>query len=111
MGGINVFGTTFNLWMADAQTPEARKNWIAVLDKITALKPEIVIPAHANSNSPFDITAVNHTKSYIQFYEETLKTNKTSEALITALKAKYPSLTFETALQIGAKVNTGEMKW
>jgi len=111
VGGINIFGTTFNLWMADAQTPEARKNWIDVLDKISALKPEIVIPAHANSNSPFDITAINHTKSYIQFYEEALKTNTTSEALITALKAKYPALTFETALQIGAKVNTGEMKW
>jgi hypothetical protein len=97
--------------MADAQTPEARKNWISVLDKITALKPEIVIPAHANSNSPFDIAAVNHTKNYIQFYEEALKTNKTSEALIKALKAKYPTLTFEIALQIGAKVNTGEMKW
>lgn len=111
VGGINIFGTTFHLWMADAQTAEARKNWISVLDKITALKPEIVIPAHANSNSPFDITAVNHTKSYIQFYEEALKTNKSSEALITALKTKYPTLTFETALQIGAKVNTGEMKW
>jgi hypothetical protein len=111
VGGINVFGTTFNLWMADAQTPEARKNWITVLDKISALKPEIVIPAHANSNSPFDITAVNHTKSYIKFYEEALKTNKTSEALISALKAKYPILTFDTALMIGAKVNTGEMKW
>ncbi|PLB20275.1 MAG: Beta-lactamase domain protein [Flavobacteriaceae bacterium FS1-H7996/R] len=111
VGGINVFGTTFHLWMADAQTAEARKNWMSVLDKIIALNPEIVIPAHANSNSPFDIAAVNHTKSYIQFYEEALKTNKTSEALIAALKTKYPTLTFETALQIGAKVNTGEMKW
>ena len=111
VGGINIFGTTFHLWMADTQTTEAHKSWIAVLDKITALKPEIVIPAHANSNSPFDISSVNHTKSYIQFYEEALKTNKTSEALISTLKAKYPALTFETALQIGAKVNTGEMKW
>ncbi|MEN9909846.1 MAG: hypothetical protein RLZZ540_2995 [Bacteroidota bacterium] len=111
IGGINIFGTTFHLWMADAQTAEARKSWISVLDKITALKPEIVIPAHANTNSPFDIAAINHTKSYIQFYEEALKNNKTSEALITALKAKYPALTFETALMIGAKVNTGEMKW
>jgi ribonuclease BN (tRNA processing enzyme) len=111
VGGINVFGTTFHLWMADAQTPEARKNWIAVLDKIEALHPEIVIPAHANSQSPFDISAEKHTKNYIQFYEEALKTNKTSEDLIKALKAKYPTLTFETALMIGAKVNTGEMKW
>lgn len=111
IGGINVFGTTFNLWMADAQTPEARKNWIAVLDKIEALNPSIVIPAHANNASPFDVSAIKHTKSYIQFYEEALKTNRTSEELIKAIKAQYPTLTFETALQIGAKVNTGEMKW
>ncbi len=111
VGGINVFGTTFNLWMADAQTTEARKQWIDVLNKMETLNPEIVIPAHANSESPFDISSVKHTKSYIQFYEEALKTNKTSEALIKAIKTNYPTLTFETALQIGAKVNTGEMKW
>ena len=111
VGGINVFGTTFHLWMADAQTTDARKQWISVLDKIESLQPTIVIPAHAKSESAFDLTAVKHTKSYIQFYEEALKTNKTSETLIAALKAKYPTLTFDTALQIGAKVNTGEMKW
>jgi len=111
IGGINVFGTTFNLWMADAQTTEARKEWISVLDKIEALQPAIVVPAHAKSESPFDMSAVTHTKNYIRFYEEALKTNKTSEALIAALKAKYPALTFDIALQIGAKVNTGEMKW
>ncbi|MEO7992564.1 MAG: MBL fold metallo-hydrolase [Chryseolinea sp.] len=111
VGGINVFGTTFHLWMADAQTTEARKQWVSVLDKIESLQPTIVIPAHAKSESAFDLTAVKHTKSYIQFYEEALKTNKTSETLIAALKAKYPTLTFDIALQIGAKVNTGEMKW
>lgn len=111
IGGINVFGTTFNLWMADAQTADARKQWISVLDKIEALHPAIVIPAHANSASPFDISAVKHTKSYIQFYEEALKNNSTSAGLIAAIKEKYPALTFEIALQIGAKVNTGEMKW
>jgi glyoxylase-like metal-dependent hydrolase (beta-lactamase superfamily II) len=111
VGGINVFGTTFHLWMADAQTAEARKQWIAVLNKIESLQPAIVIPAHAKSESAFDLTPVKHTKSYIQFYEESLKTNKTSEALIAALKTKYPTLTFDIALQIGAKVNTGEMKW
>lgn len=111
VGGINVFGTTFNLWMADAQTPEARNQWINVLDKIETLHPYTVIPAHANSDSPFDISAVKHTRVYIQFYEEALKTNTTSEQLIKSIKSKYPALTFDTALQIGAKVNTGEMKW
>lgn len=111
VGGINVFGNSFNLWMADAQTPEARSNWIKVLDKIIALKPSIVIPAHGKLTDPTDLTSVKHTKDYILFYEEALKTNSTSEALIKTIKAKYPALTFETALQIGAKVNTGEMKW
>ena len=111
VGGINVFGTTFHLWMADAQSTEARSKWISVLDKIKSLHPAIVVPAHAKSESTFDLTAVEHTKSYLLFYEEALKANKTSEALIAALKAKYPTLTFDIALQIGAKVNTGEMKW
>ncbi len=111
VGGINVFGNSFNLWMADAQTPEARSNWIKVLDKIIALKPSIVIPAHGKLTDPTDLTSVKHTKDYILFYEEALNTNSTSEALIKTIKAKYPALTFETALQIGAKVNTGEMKW
>jgi glyoxylase-like metal-dependent hydrolase (beta-lactamase superfamily II) len=111
VGGINVFGTSFHLWMADAQTSDARKQWLKVLDKIVSLQPTIVVPAHAKSETAFDVTAVKHTISYIQFYEEALKTNKTSEALIATLKTKYPALTFDIALQIGAKVNTGEMKW
>jgi hypothetical protein len=111
VGGINVFGTTFHLWMADAQTSQARAQWINVLDRMESLHPTIVIPAHAKSASSFDMAAVAHTKSYIQFYEEALRTSKTSDALISTLKSKYPDLTFETALQIGAKVNTGEMKW
>ncbi|OEK09018.1 MBL fold metallo-hydrolase [Flavivirga aquatica] len=111
LGGINVFGTTFNLWMADAQTTESRNNWISILNIISDLEPEIVIPAHANTNSDFTIGAVNHTKNYIQFYEEALKSSTTSEALIATIKSKYPSLTFETALVLGAKVNTGEIKW
>lgn len=111
MGGINVFGNSFNVWMADAQTKEARTNWIKALDKIIALNPAIVIPAHGKSGDALDITSVKHTKDYILFYEDALKNNKTSEALIKAIKTKYPNLTFDTALQIGAKVTTGEMPW
>lgn len=111
IGGINVFGNNFHLWMADAQTSEARSKWVDILDKISSLQPEIVIPAHAKEGVALDITSVKHTKKYILFYEEALKVNKTSEALIKILKEKYPDLSFDIALQIGAKVNTGEMKW
>ena len=111
VGGINVFGGTFNLWMADAQTPESRSAWVSILHEIKKLEPQIVVPAHGSSDSSFDSTAVDHTIDYIEFYEEALKENKTSEDLLKTIKAKYPALAFETALVIGAKVNTGEMKW
>lgn len=111
VGGINVFGNTFHLWMADAQTHEARARWVFVLDRIASLKPRIVVPAHSTSDADFNLTSVTHTIDYIIFYEDALKQYTTSESLVNALKQKYPTAGFETALQLGAKVNTGEMKW
>jgi len=111
VGGINVFGNTFHLWMADAQTHEARARWVFVLDRIASLQPRIVVPAHSTSDASFNLTSVTHTIDYIIFYEDALKQYTTSESLVKALKEKYPTAGFETALQLGAKVNTGEMKW
>lgn len=111
VGGINVFGNSFNLWMADSATPELRKQWLGVLEKISSLNPSIVIPAHASASDALTQDAVNHSKEYLVFYEQALKSNKTSDALIKAVKAKYPTLSLEIALQLGAMVSTGEMKW
>jgi hypothetical protein len=114
VGGINVFGNTFNLWMAeDKESTEVdpRNKWLTALKEIEALKPEIVIPAHADARSSFDLGSAKFTEEYLIFYQEALKKDKTSAALIATIKAKYPNLGFESALLIGAKVNTGEMKW
>jgi glyoxylase-like metal-dependent hydrolase (beta-lactamase superfamily II) len=114
VGGINVFGDNFNLWMAeDKESTEVdpRAKWLSALQQMEAIKPEIVIPAHGNGASSFTVKSVKFTEEYLQFYQQALKTNKTSAELIKTIKAKYPNLAFETALQIGAKVNTGEMKW
>ncbi len=114
VGGINIFGNTFHLWMAEdneATEKDANKNWVKALTKIEMLNPTIVIPAHFKEDASLNLTSVKYTKDYIKFYEDALKTNKTSESLIKTLKAKYPNATLETALEIGAKVNTGEMKW
>ncbi len=111
VGGINVVGNSFHLWMADSQTAKERAEWISILEKITALQPEIVIPAHSKEGAALNLTSVKYDIDYIKFYENALKTNKTSDELIKTMKTKYPTATFEMALQIGAKVNTGEMKW
>lgn len=111
VGGINVFGDSFNLWMADSQTRESRNQWIDVLDRILSLDPETVVPAHGRNTDSFDPRSVHHTKEYIQYYEDILGKATNSEELINTITAKYPDLAFKMALQIGAKVNTGEMKW
>ena len=111
IGGINIFGSNFNLWTADAQTPDARSKWMSVLCQIADLTPSIVVPAHTDPESAFDIASIFHTRDYLLFYEGALKTSKTSEELISTIKTHYPNLRFDIALQIGAKVNTGEMKW
>jgi len=111
VGGINVFGNDFHLWMADDATTAKRALWIGALNKIINLNPKIVIPGHFGNKADLTIASVKYTKTYLQTYEQLLKANKNSKSLIAALKAKYPKAGFLTGLELGAKVNTGEMEW
>lgn len=111
VGGINVFGDNFHLWLADDATTAKRADWIAVLNKIIALKPEVVVPAHAAAGAAMNITSVNYTKQYLEVYAQELQKEKTSAGLIAALKKRYPNAKFLMALELSAKVNTGEMQW
>jgi glyoxylase-like metal-dependent hydrolase (beta-lactamase superfamily II) len=111
VGGINVFGNDFHLWMADDATAEKRALWIDALNKIIALHPAIVIPAHFGKGADLTVASAEYTKAYIEIYAKQLVNDRTSAALINDMKAKYPKATFLTALELGAKVNTGEMQW
>ncbi|MDN5288687.1 MAG: Glyoxylase, beta-lactamase superfamily [Mucilaginibacter sp.] len=111
VGGINVFGDDFHLWMADDATAPKRALWIDALNKIISLNPKVVIPGHFGNKADLTITSVKYTETYLHTYEQLLKTNKNSKSLIAALKAKYPNAGFLTGLELGAKVNTGEMEW
>lgn len=110
VGGVVVFGD-MHLWTADAQTKEARQGWIKMLDKITALKPAIVIPGHAMIESKSDVSQVAYTKNYLVTFESELAKAKDSASLIAAMKKKYPKAGGDSLLELGAKVNKGEMKW
>lgn len=111
VGGINIFGSGFHLWLADDATAEKREQWLTALDKIEALKPAIIIPAHFGEAAALNIESLRYDRAYIKAYADALTKVKTSAELIELMKKQYPAATFDIALQLGAKVNTGEMKW
>ena len=100
-----------HVWTADTSTKEQRARWIANLEKIAARKPAIVVPGHMALDATTDLSAVEHTRAYLVAFEEELAKAKDSAALIAAMNARFPGLGMDVALNIGAKVATGEMKW
>ena len=109
-GGVMVFSGT-HVWTADTPTQEQRAAWIANLDAIIARNPQVVVPGHMTPDAPMGLAAVEFTKGYLLALEEELETADGSEDLITAMSARYPDLGMTVALNVGAKVLTGEMKW
>jgi hypothetical protein len=61
--------------------------------------------------SATDISGVEHTKVYLVAFEQELAKAKDAAGLKAAMEARFPGLGMGIALDIGAKVATGEMKW
>ena len=111
VGNIGVFGN-MHVWTADTQTAGERAAWVAQLDEMAALKPELVVPGHMKAGTAVDTSAISFTKDYLQTFEKNLASSKDSAGLINAMKQSYPQVTEGAmSLDLGAKVNKGEMKW
>lgn len=111
VGNIGVFGN-MHVWTADTQSAAERAAWVAQLDEMAALKPALVIPGHMKPGSAVDASTLTFTKDYLQSFEKQLAASKNSAQLIDAMEKAYPQLDKGAlSLDIGAKVNKGEMKW
>jgi glyoxylase-like metal-dependent hydrolase (beta-lactamase superfamily II) len=111
VGNIGVFGN-LHVWTADTQSAAERAAWVAQLDEMTALRPDLVVPGHMKAGSSLDASAIGFTRDYLQTFEKNLATSKNSAELIDAMKKAYPQVTEGAlSLDIGARVNKGEMKW
>lgn len=109
-GGVMVFSGV-HVWTADTNSVEARAVWVKTLDAMAAHKPAAVIPGHLNIGAAIDINAITYTKNYLLAFEEELVKAANSTDIIAAMIKRYPDAGMGIALQIGAKVATGEMKW
>lgn len=107
---LGIFGN-LHVWTADTQTQSERQAWVAELDKISELKPKVVVPGHMASGTKLDSSAISYTRDYLARFESELAKAKNSAELIEAMKKAYPTAGLGIALELGAKVNKGEMKW
>jgi len=109
-GGVNVYAG-LHLWTADAQSAQERADWAAKLGTMAALNPTTVIPGHSLPGQKQDASQLAWSQAYLARFEQALPKAANSAALIDAMKAAYPDAGLGIALEIGAKVNKGEMKW
>jgi glyoxylase-like metal-dependent hydrolase (beta-lactamase superfamily II) len=109
-GGVNVYAG-LHLWMADAQSPQERADWAKKLGAMADLQPTRVIPGHSAAGAKQDVSQIAWSQAYLARYEQELPKAADSGALIGAMKQAYPEAGLGVALDIGAKVNKGEMKW
>jgi glyoxylase-like metal-dependent hydrolase (beta-lactamase superfamily II) len=109
-GGVNVFAG-LHLWTADTQSAAERTAWSSKLSKMAALNPATVVPGHSWPGQKHDASQITYSQAYLARFESDLGKAADSAALIGAMKKAYPDAGLGIALDIGAKVNKGEMKW
>jgi glyoxylase-like metal-dependent hydrolase (beta-lactamase superfamily II) len=110
VGGVLVFSDE-HVWTADTATPEQRAAWIATLDEMEALEPQLVVPGHRLPDAPADVRAIRYTRDYLNAFEEILAPAPDAAAVTDDLVTRYPHSGMLIAAQIGAKVAMGEMSW
>lgn len=109
-GGVLVFAG-LHVWTADTPTPQARAAWIRNLEAMAARRPSLVVPGHLADQSAMDLSAITYTRDYLLAFEEEAAKAADSTALVAAMKRRYPAAGLLAALEIGAKVVKGEMRW
>jgi glyoxylase-like metal-dependent hydrolase (beta-lactamase superfamily II) len=109
-GGVLVY-SGLHVWTADTHEPAQRAAWVRALDEMASRAPQLVVPGHTAVSAPNDVRAVAYTREYLLAFEEVVAASANSAAVVSAMKARYRSAGFEIALDIGAKVAKGEMKW
>ena len=71
-------------------TPESRKNWITALDRLAALKPEIVVAGHKKPGVPDSPSTIQDTKQYLQDFDRVQKTATSDQNLFDEMTKLYP---------------------
>lgn len=100
-----------HVWTADTQKASEQRAWLAQLDEMQALQPALVVPGHMAAGTALDASAIAYTRGYLQRFEAEVPKAANAAALMQSMQQAYPQAGLGIALDIGAKVAKGEMKW
>lgn len=100
-----------HVWLGEAAAPQ-RQAWIEALDRLAALGPEIVVAGHKKPGLGDTPDAIAFTRDYIGYFGRAAGSAGNSEALIRAMRKKYPDVLDalnDFILVNSARVGVGEM--
>lgn len=80
----------------------SRQEWIAALDTIESLHPEVVIAGHKKPGAVDDRRNIEETRAYIRAFEHALAEEDTAEGVYQAMISRYPHRLFPGALWASA---------
>ena len=87
--GGDVIYNQCHMYVGDT-TPESRKNWVAALDRLAALKPAIVVAGHKKSSAPDSPTAIQDSKRYLLDFDRLRQSTASDEELFNQMTELYP---------------------
>jgi glyoxylase-like metal-dependent hydrolase (beta-lactamase superfamily II) len=110
LGGVTTVSGA-HIWLADTPSEALRQAWLESLEDIAALHPSAVIPGHFLGKLPAGDDAVQFTAGYLRDFSAAAAGSANSAGVVAAMKAKYPEIGREAALEFSAKVIKGEVQW
>jgi glyoxylase-like metal-dependent hydrolase (beta-lactamase superfamily II) len=90
VAGDAVYNNT-HPYLGESATKQARLEWIAALDKIAALHPEIVVGGHSDPSKGFSPDAVHETKAYLEDFERINEQTSSAEELYSRILELHPN--------------------
>jgi glyoxylase-like metal-dependent hydrolase (beta-lactamase superfamily II) len=72
-------------------TSESRENWIAALDRLSALNPAIVVAGHKKPGAPDSPSTIHDTKHYLQDFDRVQKIATSDQELFDQMTELYPN--------------------
>lgn len=101
VGGDTLYNGV-HVWTAETKTAN-RTAWLATLDAIEKLKPELVIAGHKVPDAKDDVSAITFTREYLKAFDVAVKGSKSAKEALDKVKAKYPSAALDVIASIGTE--------